>query len=69
MNVISSLTGAEYDTNTTVRIFNQKQYAMYVKHGATIVDCGTTRSGLFYLVFGAEATKELFGKWCRRELV
>jgi len=72
MKVISEITGLEYNPNNVVRILNTQQIAMYLKHGAKLIDlyASVKKDGTPVLVciFNREDTKELYELWCKREL-
>lgn len=69
MIVTSAVTGIEYEQDNTVKIFNSKQIAKYLKHGAMIVDAGVDSDcDTFYIIFDKKECSHLFDKWCRHEL-
>ena len=50
-----------------VNIVNPKQAGLYVKHKAKLYDLYWSSDALVF-VFSRNETRELYDKWCKREL-
>jgi len=71
--VKSDNTGKEYDATKVVRIVNYKQAAMYMKHGAELLDIYVshtykTNEPLLVFIFDRAKTTKLYDSWCKYEL-
>ncbi len=51
-----------------VRIVNAKQAALYIKHGAKLVDVYCGYQNTLVCVFEKESTQDLFDRWVKHEL-
>lgn len=67
-------TGKEYYISDVVRIINISQVIAYLKNGAELYDLYTSvdrddpNKNLLVFIFNRSETKELYDKWCKREL-
>lgn len=68
MIITSRITGEEYETKDTVRIFNPRQYGLVLKNGGKLIDCGVDARDRFFIVFDKYQIKDLMDKWVRYEL-
>lgn len=71
--IISELTHKTYEPQKVVRIVNQAQAAMYMAHGAELLDMYVSRDfkthwPMMVYIFDREATTPLYDAWCNREL-
>jgi len=67
LKTYSNVTHIEYEPEDCVFILNLKQVGLYIKHGAELCDVIWSRDSLVF-VFEREKTRELYDKWCKREL-
>lgn len=78
MKNVSEVTGKTYTVEDTVRIFNPKQAATYMAHGAMPIDIMSTDCQpdkalppdyrIEYIFKKDEKTRELFRLWCEHKL-
>lgn len=71
--ITSELTGKIYCPQDVVRIVNQSQAAMYMVHGAELIDLYISRDfkthwPMMVYIFDREATTPLYDAWCNRTL-
>lgn len=71
--VKSDTTGREYYPSEVVRIINSKQCAAYLANGATLLDIYPSRDfntgdSILVYIFSRKETRELYDKWCLRQL-
>ena len=71
--VKSELTHKTYAVNDVVRIVNPAQAAMYMAHGAELLDLYVSRDykthwPMMVYIFDREATTPLYDGWCKHSL-
>ncbi len=71
--ITSETTGKSYCAKDVVRIVNQSQAAMYMAHGAELLDVYVSRDykthwPMMVYIFDRVATTPLYDGWCKREL-
>lgn len=69
----SRFTSQDYYSNEAIRILDPMQAALYWTNGVIPLDIFPSRDyktdkALIVYVFRKSETKEVFDKWCRREL-
>lgn len=68
MKVQSTITGKYYDTNATVSILNPLQIWKYLYNDAVPLDILAGEDNKICVVFSRAETRDLYDKWCKREL-
>lgn len=69
MRVQSDVTGKFYRPDKCCFITNTKQAALYMKHGAELLDLIVGREDMLVFVFDKAATSSLYRKWQNYQLV
>lgn len=67
----SNLTGQYYDLYKCVRIVNIQQVSAYLDNDADLLDVYVGRNNgkrILVFLFDRDSTKDLYDKWCKREL-
>lgn len=69
MRLQSDVTGKFYRPDRCCFITNPKQAALYIKHGAELLDLLVDRGDMLVYVFDKAATSQLYRKWQNYQLV
>lgn len=69
----SDVTGKDYDIRKVVTVRNVREAALFIKHGAELIDVYPTEDlysgdAILCFIFDREATKGLFDLWQKHEL-